>query len=560
MTRTAPLISQSQMLHYKDSVASISLFHGDTMLFACSGTALPQGRESLNVARFVTSARLTTEFNNKRSKDDILSIRVRLPDNTITNGFLGLYDDSIAIVYALLSYVHPVDLYLSKEERKCEPTNLIIAGLAADPLTSLMVEGVNTLSSGQKRPRHPRAPSLLSVSCDITEAGLGGPVIAFCHGTELEFLAGVIVSYDCKSKVAVYVQTDALCQRLKHFQIPTNKAINFRGYSLPSGVRCAIPSGFWVSVQRFISLGYPPRPPLVCEFNGTLLNMFEEDFGRLLAWEGYPFCVSQRGYGEDVWEELPKHVVTKVELSVVSLASFNGDVRFFACTGVLINWPGRRGDAVKEVILTSASLVRTEGGKIDENLHIKVFVPPHLVAEGKIELYHQNYNIAILGVTSTLGVDDDISRWDISLKPLISSEVVVAIGRNPSKGLLMASKGKVAPPYKHCELKCKALKLSTCQIKKARIGGPLIDVNGNFVGMNFYDGNTTTPFLPRSTILKALKTASDLQSNRGWTGATGVMNNVGNKNWWPVPEAYWYHSELDLDKSVLPRHVGKVRH
>jgi hypothetical protein len=44
------------------------------MLFACSGTALPRGRERLHVARFVTSARLSTEFNDKRSKDDNLSV------------------------------------------------------------------------------------------------------------------------------------------------------------------------------------------------------------------------------------------------------------------------------------------------------------------------------------------------------------------------------------------------------------------------------------------------------------------------------------------------------
>jgi hypothetical protein len=53
-----------------------------------------------------------------------------------------------------------------------------------------------------------------------------------------------------------------------------------------------------------------------------LLNHFEECFGELLPWKGYP-------YGERVWNQLPKDVVTDVSRRVVSLASFNGD--FSSC-------------------------------------------------------------------------------------------------------------------------------------------------------------------------------------------------------------------------------------
>jgi hypothetical protein len=94
---------------------------------------------------------------------------VWLPDKTITDGFLGLYDDNIAIVSALLSYVHPVDLDLSKKERECEHTHMIVAARAADSSSSLMVKGVDALIRGQKRPRSPHGPTLVSVSCDITE-------------------------------------------------------------------------------------------------------------------------------------------------------------------------------------------------------------------------------------------------------------------------------------------------------------------------------------------------------------------------------------------------------
>ena len=39
---------------------------------------------------------------------------------------------------------------------------------------------------------------------------------------------------------------------------------------------------------------------------------------------------------------------------------------------------------------------------------------------------------------------------------------------------------------------------------KAGIGGPLIDLCGNFIGMNFY-GAKRTPYLPRHIILEQLK-------------------------------------------------------
>ncbi|XBJ07406.1 hypothetical protein VPH35_012931 [Triticum aestivum] len=123
----------------------------------------------------------------------------------------------------------------------------------------------------------------------------------------------------------------------------------------------------------------------------------------------------------------------------------------------------------------------------------------------------------------------------------------------------MASKDEVEHRYKRCKLKCKALKLSSCRIKKAGIGGPLIDFDdGNFVGMNFYDGSTTTPFLPRSTILRVLNSGVDLPSNRGLNSPMSLMNTAANKDQWPVPETYWYHGELEMDKSVLPPHVGRV--
>jgi len=44
------------------------------MLFACSGIALPLGKSILDLTRFVTSACLVQEFNDKRNRDDKLRV------------------------------------------------------------------------------------------------------------------------------------------------------------------------------------------------------------------------------------------------------------------------------------------------------------------------------------------------------------------------------------------------------------------------------------------------------------------------------------------------------
>jgi len=46
-------------------------------------------------------------------------------------------------------------------------------------------------------------------------------------------------------------------------------------------------------------------------------------------------------------------------------------------------------------------------------------------------------------------------------------------------------------------------KLSTCKIIEAASGGPLVDSDGNIVGINYYDGEIN-PFLPSNLILECL--------------------------------------------------------
>ncbi|XP_062193717.1 uncharacterized protein LOC133897142 isoform X2 [Phragmites australis] len=531
-------------------VISLALFDGDKMLFACSGIPLPHGTTRLHLTRFVTSARLAKEFNANRYRDDKLRIEVRLPNNRTTSGLLGLYDEDIAIVtsFGLLA-VRPVDL-----DFQATPVYSVLAAGRAFKSGSLMAAHG---SLNRERPS-----TWVSDSQDLTEAVLGGPLI----GNGARFVGMNLTLHGDQN--VTFLSQNLLRERIEHFQILNPKELHFRGYSLPSGVYRIVPSGFVATVNRIKALGYPMPPPLVLELNGRLLNQFEEMFGDSLAWKGYPFGRLPRGSCERVWARLEKKVVIDTSRRVVSLASFDGDERFFACTGLLIKWHG--GRAKLTAVLTSASLVRSRYNEddIDENLRIEVFLPPNQRGSGRLEWYNLNYNIAIVSVQKSFHA---IRPLDIFYKEQKSSGKVVAIGRDPVFGILMASIGevKVKPRKKDIKLDCKDLQLSTCQIKKAGIGGPLISFDGSFVGMNFYDGSEVTPFLPESTIVEVLWTAIEyplplyernMLDDSGMFGPRPLYVEDGGrtKKRWPVPEPYWYHGGLDVDRFDVPELMGRT--
>jgi hypothetical protein len=60
--------------------------------------------------------------------------------------------------------------------------------------------------------------------------------------------------------------------------------------------------------------------------NGRLAGSFEEHFGQLHYWEGYPFDFSH-DYGRyPIWDQLGGTLTRQISESVVSVASFKGDV------------------------------------------------------------------------------------------------------------------------------------------------------------------------------------------------------------------------------------------
>ncbi|KAM0899368.1 hypothetical protein ACQ4PT_021256 [Festuca glaucescens] len=78
---------------------------------------------------------------------------------------------------------------------------------------------------------------------------------------------------------------------------------------------------------------------------------------------------------------------------------------------------------------------------------------------------------------------------------------------------------------------------------RAGIGGPLYDLSGNFVGMNFYD-TEGTPCLPSNIILKLLR-SFDVKR----TVAAEIMEKPNYS--WPVAKPYWYYPSHHRKKREL---------
>ncbi|CAN6165492.1 unnamed protein product [Urochloa humidicola] len=280
-------------------------------------------------------------------------------------------------------------------------------------------------------------------------------------------------------------------------------------------------------IEDLSSHGYPL--PLTLEGGMHLRNGFEEKFPG------------------DTWKDLTEKVASSLSLSVVSLASFldggaGEKTRVFACTGVII---GHIKSMTK--ILTSASLV-TVDKKIDENLKIQVLLPTNKHAEGKLQHYDLDYNIAVVTVTGfncrriaklhTKGNDG-------------SSTEVAGIGRIFETGELMATTGVLTD--NSSKLVSEDIGASTCKITVAGIGGPLISRNGNFIGMNFH-GAKETPYVPRYIIQKLLKEFD----GKGYFAADDRAGNVSAKrkkkkrvyysyiipDRWSVPQPFWYYPSL----------------
>uniref|UniRef100_A0A8I6XRR5 Uncharacterized protein n=1 Tax=Hordeum vulgare subsp. vulgare TaxID=112509 RepID=A0A8I6XRR5_HORVV len=278
------------------------------------------------------------------------------------------------------------------------------------------------------------------------------------------------------------------------------------------------------------SLGYPKPSKTIVSEGLVLVNTFEETFGDIYD------------SGKGIWSQLTEIGSYSLPRRVVALASFSGERRFFACTGLFIEWNGCTP------ILTSASLVRDpkDGNKIAEKLKIEVLLPNNKYKEGELQYCNLHYNVALVVVKDFRCLRPVRTHEDWRNPLILEDSNVVAAGRCFKSGRLMATHGRLTAWSG--VLDYRDLRYSSCKITKAGIGRPLIDFKGRFVGMNFYDKKIGTPFLFRDCIIRVL---AHFKEN-------GTVEVGGGKPIrWPVPIPCWRHPDDELKDSRPPGYGGK---
>ncbi|CAO2195943.1 unnamed protein product [Urochloa humidicola] len=459
--------------NFSESVVSLALSNGRKVLFTCSGIAVQ--REGY-VTRFLTSASLAKAFIDKKKHHDNLKVEVRRGDNVVI-GFLGEYDVDCNIASVNVQNFPDVQTVVFRNLLEF-PSRVNVVAVGCDIFGKLIAtpgELYCDLSGS--------VPAVMTAICKISKVCEGGPLFD-CDGNFL----GMNLSFSTEGtlfmpKVRLLEKFWQCCTSLEEVKFPKEVRVEESSNGEMPNSHQEVHQDLLNEYENgnLGSLGYPKPPKSILNDGIILANNFEEPFGDI--------C------GRGVWSELRETVASNIHENIVALASFNGEKRFFACTGCLIEWNGCT------IILTAASLIRDSylANKIVENLKIEVLLPNNKPAEGILQHYNLHYNIALVSVndfcaTQPLKIQH---RWR-------DNRELLAVGRIFKSGKLMAARGlQFSTVVTH---DCKFLGYTTCGITKAGIGGPLLDFDGKFAGMNFYDKYAGgTPFLSWDVILHVLE-------------------------------------------------------
>ncbi|CAO2179541.1 unnamed protein product [Urochloa humidicola] len=218
---------------------------------------------------------------------------------------------------------------------------------------------------------------------------------------------------------------------------------------------------------------------------------------------------------EDTGNRELHEVLQRLSKSVVSLyTSKNGKDVCDEFTGIVIT-----SNIRDTCILTSASPIRNpeDPTKLARNLSIYVNLPNGKSAKGCLKVidYESNtitvrirpspdFQEASLDPIWKVGPDNyvkalpDFPEASLDHIPEVGSDCCVA-ALCCSKTRVGFSSGVVTETSE--EYKGQKLIVSTCQIPKFGIGGPLVDSEGNFVGINMHRLEVGTLFLPKKKVL-----------------------------------------------------------
>ncbi|EER92722.1 hypothetical protein BDA96_01G506300 [Sorghum bicolor] len=556
-------LSKVVVSNLSQSVVSLASFDGDMMHSACTGIVI---KNDLCGTSFLTSASLVRSFDDGSKIMPLLSIQAHLPKKQVAHGWLYKYDLQYNIAVIETRFFPGLRAINLEHQLQFESHSKVVAvGRCFKSGKLMATSGVLTDDpSGVYR------KELMVSTCEITMIGVGGPLIDLDGNyVGMNFYAKKRTPFLPRSTIAELLGNFKIYRgELKKVDSTTGRSTK-KIQETPATSKSYLEGGCSDSFelgnssredeneQESSSSSYSEENPIENDpFFPELASPFlpvadGDEFGKFLikklTSQGYPLPAVLDGgmrlvntfeneFPDDIWSKLTKKVAANMSRIVVSLASFNGEERIFACTGIFV---GNQSDTR---ILTSASLVRIsdDENKINDNLKIVVHLPNKQQTVGTLQHYHLHYNVAIVSIKGfrCLRTEEFHDPGQIKRKEVLS------VGRIFKSGKLMATGGILID--KPSKLDCKELMVSTCRISKAGIGGPLIDCDGNFIGMNFY-GRKETPYLPRDTIMKLL----NYFDGKGDVSPE-IMDNQ-NRNRWPVPKLRWHYPTFSRHRKIEPR-------
>jgi len=584
-------LSQEVASNSSKSVVSIAVSDGNTVLFACSGIAIEhQGY----VTRFLTSAKVARALNDETKDHDNLKVEVCHEGNVVV-GFLGkcAFDLGIAVVNVMTFL--DVQVILLNHLREFMPYSNVVAVGRGISGKLMSTNGVLTPDTSRSEDKE----NLMLSTCKISEAWEGGPLfdvqgnfvgmnLFFGKGRTLFLPASIIFGQLLLFQMSLI--TSKFLAQLENMKADSDgKELTKRGSAdlsrtskkdkrtddltrsktnITDLARSSNNARSSNKKRRTDDLTSRKKEKKTCTGGGKKKSLISDDLNEDPFWnldsKGNPerdmpdeVLVNSFEdtfgdiYGGGVWSELSETVSSNISQNVVSLASFYGEKRIFACTGFFIEWNG------SAIILTSASLVSNfvDDKKIAENMRIEVLLPNKERRAGALQHYSLHYNVALVNVKDFFAPHPA----NIPQMKRNHSHTFVAIGCVFESGILMAASGQ------HTEilgrLNCKLLQYSTCKITKAGIGGPLVDSDGKFIGMNFIgmdpycmsfddEKGPLTPFLPSDVILDVLaylktkptvsEVGLDVYASSVLDWAIDGDDSSFHPNRWPVPKAKYY--------------------
>ncbi|KXG22707.1 uncharacterized protein LOC8065330 isoform X1 [Sorghum bicolor] len=518
------------------SVVSISLCNGDITLFSCSGMAI--GHNGYRRTRFLTSASLVRAFHGKTNEHYFdLKIEVRREGKEVYRGFLAEYDLVYNFAVVEVGGFHDVNVGTFHRKLKSVPHGeaCVVGRDVSGDLTAKSVELGGDLrvhkddkDLDSKTSKAWEGATIFSFDGEVVGMNL------FLVTERAVFLPwGTILK--CLERYWTFWEKERGLARSTSLVHGFGAPVDGKSNSHPEGYRDCLN-------QEHLDIddsGYPKLPSTMLDAGMILVNTFEEPFGDIHGKGG-------NKHDKGVWTKLGGKAFSRINRSVVALASFNGEKRNFACTGFFIGWNG------STKILTSASLIRNsvDENNIVENLRIEVLLPSSTeIINGTLEHYDLHYNVALVSVKNrhNLRPANTLPSWSMCSD-------VAAVGRCFKSHALMAMNGKLISSTS--ALDCCLLIHSSCKITKLGIGGPLVTLDGDVVGMNFYDKKIGTPFLLWPDIAEILA-SFEKRSKTGeiFNDISGVPlwkldgDHSNRFNRWPVPMPCWRCPDyVDEDK------------